>query len=315
MEWRVKVGIQFVLARLPYGTNFNHWLQLVNQSYTPQRVRDRVLLNAEIVGRIAKFAALRRATIVEVGTGWELIGPLILSLFEPDAIYTFDLRRHLRFNIVRKVLRQIEAEIDKICALCDLDCAAAKRQVRRMADAPTLNDVLALAKIVYIAPGDAARTGLPDGSLDLFFSREVMEHLTEPVLLDILRESKRLLKPSGVAFHAIEPGDHYANAKAGLSRVNFLQYSERSWNFWVSNKLSYHNRWRARQFLDTFTTEGARILDIRSQTDSRDVELLKNGFRLHPKFSGFTPEELAVNYLEVVHRFEPEQNRARGSVA
>lgn len=303
MEWRVKVGIQFVLARLPCGTNLNHWLQIANRSYTPQRVRDRVLLNAEIVARVSRFVTLRNATIVEVGTGWELIGPLILSLFGPGAIYTFDLTRHLRYRIVRKVLQQIEAEIEAICAICQLDCIAAKRQVRQMADASTLDEVLSLAKITYLAPGDAARTGLPGGSVDLFFSREVFEHLAEPILLDIVRESRRLLKSSGVAFHAIEPGDHYAHVKAGLSRVNFLQYSDRSWNFWVNNKFSYHNRWRARHFLDTFMAEGARILDLRSQTDASDVELLKNGFHLAPKFSGLTPDELAVNYLEVVHRF------------
>jgi SAM-dependent methyltransferase len=303
MEWRFKVGIQFVLARLPGGTGLNHLLQIANRSFTPRKVRDRVLINAEIVSRISRFVPLRDSTIVDVGTGWELIAPLLLSLFRPRAIYSFDLARHLRLSVVRKVLEQIENEIKTICVLCELDPVEAKAKVEGWARARSLDDLLALANIVYLAPGDATSTALPGESVDLFFSREVLEHLTEPVLIDILRESKRLLKSSGVAFHAIEPGDHYANVKAGLSRVNFLQYSERTWNFWVNNRISYHNRWRARQFLDTFTAQGARVLDLQSRTDARDLDLLHHGFKLDSKFSGLTAEELAVNYIEVIHRF------------
>jgi SAM-dependent methyltransferase len=205
--------------------------------------------------------------------------------------------------VVRRVLEQIGSEIKTVCERCDLDPVEAEARVQGWIRARSLEDLLAQANIVYVAPGDATSTGLAEESIDLFFSREVLEHLTEPVLIDILRESKRLLKPSGVAFHAIDPGDHYANVKAGLSRVNFLQYSDRAWNFWVNNKISYHNRWRARQFLDTFTAQGARVLDLQSRTDARDLELLHQGFKLDPKFSGLTAEELAVNYVEIVHRF------------
>jgi hypothetical protein len=71
----------------------------------------------------------------------------------------------------------------------------------------------------------------------------------------------------------------------------------------VNNKISYHNRWRAKQFMEAFRREGATFLDVHTETDPCDIKLLKNGFHVAPKFSSLTPEELAVSYVEIVHRF------------
>jgi SAM-dependent methyltransferase len=303
MNWRLKVGIQFVLSHVPFGVQLNHLLQKANSRYTPDRMKAHVLKNAQMLAHLSKFVCLERATIVEVGTGWELVSPLVMSLFAPQVIYTYDHIRHLRFGITRKILEQLRTETAMICSLCNLDRVSVEKRVESLLEARELSELLERAGIVYVAPGDAANTGLPDKSVDLFFSCDTFEHLPEPILLAIVRESRRLLKTGGIAYHSIEPGDHYTYVDPSVSRIHFLKYSDRVWGFWVDNKISYHNRLREKQFLDTFQAEGATLLDVRSKVDPADIALLQNGFKPNRRFLHFTTEELATNYTEVVYRF------------
>jgi SAM-dependent methyltransferase len=53
----------------------------------------------------------------------------------------------------------------------------------------------AVADGIELHRGDMARTGLPDGSVDLIMSRAVLEHLEHP--LEVFREVQRILRPGG----------------------------------------------------------------------------------------------------------------------
>jgi SAM-dependent methyltransferase len=63
---------------------------------------------------------------------------------------------------------------------------------------------LSEANIVYLAPADAANTGLPDESVDYHISTTVFEHIPGADIERILKEAKRILKKDGVAIHFID---------------------------------------------------------------------------------------------------------------
>ena len=54
----------------------------------------------------------------------------------------------------------------------------------------------------YIAPGDAANTELPAGSVDIYFSHAVLEHVPDRVVHQLVQEARRVLKPGG-CFYAL----------------------------------------------------------------------------------------------------------------
>jgi hypothetical protein len=124
----------------------------------------------------------------------------------------------------------------------------------------------------------------------------------ENVINGLIIESKRILKKNGICFHAIGLHDHYADVNQKISKVNFLQYSEDMWNFFVKNKISYHNRLREREFLNLFKFHEAKILKINNELDQEDINILKK-IKIDKRFSGMTDQELAVYYTEIICSF------------
>jgi hypothetical protein len=296
MNWKAKVAVQFALAHLPFGETVNHRLQRILGRYTPETLRRRILARLPIFQRLMTHAALKDATVVEIGTGWELLDPLLMFVFGSKEIYTYDHVRHLRFAIPKTAIEQMGDLKDVLVA-----AGARRERLDTLQRLSALTDLLAAANIHYIAPGDAAATGLPAKSVDLFFSISVLEHVPTEVLFALIVESRRILKSSGVGFHIIDPGDHYADL--GVSKVNFLQYSDRTWDFWVQNKISYHNRLRAKQFIEAFKRQGASFKSIETKMEPQSLEVLNNGIPLQQRFADFTKEELAIHYCEIIHSF------------
>lgn len=305
IHWKTKVAIQFILARMPGGEAINHRLRLLNGRHATGELRENIAGRLIMFPRLQKQVSLRGATVVEVGSGWELLDPLLMFVFGAKRIYTYDRIRHARFAVVRHVVRELQTAAQSF-----VEAGADPLRLEALAKATNLKDLLALARIAYLAPGDASATGLPDSSVDLFFSVAVLEHVTPSALSAIVAECRRVLKPSGRSFHVIDPGDHYS--AHGVSRINFLQYSDRAWDFWVQNSISYHNRLRAREFLDAFSHGGLSLIYANAKTDAADLELLQNGFRLDRRFFHFSPEELAVSSIEVMHGIS--EKAAEGSV-
>jgi SAM-dependent methyltransferase len=274
ISWKTKIAIQWVLAQMPGGERINHALQHAHRRYTPERLRERVDELEKVCDYIAPYMSFAGADIVEVGTGWLLIAPLVMVRRGARRVHTYDHIRHMRKDLTARIAGTMG---------CDLEES--------------------MRHVEYHAPADAADSGLPDHSIDLFFTFNVLEHMPLDGIVALIRESKRLLRPGGVAYHAVGLGDHYAEFDGRLSRVNFLQYSDRWWNFWVQNHISYHNRLREKEFLAMFREQGAEILDVRSMIEQSDVAVIKNGQKLAERFRGMTPEELATHYMEVVYRF------------
>ncbi len=134
-----------------------------------------------------------------------------------------------------------------------------------MQAAPTLDAFLSCGGIDYHAPADAAKTTNPSGSVDVYFSYAVLEHVPEHVIDDMIKEAKRVL--SLVAFSL------RCRTARSLCRHEWRQQGQLSsvpewlWAALVKNKFSYHNRLRERDFLERLGAAGAIIVDVQSRTD------------------------------------------------
>lgn len=288
MIWRLKLLVQAVLGRLPGGEAINHQLQRLNaRRRGPSILANRALDLLRVVQELDSLHPIADAVVVEVGTGWDALPTLCLSGAGARHVHTYDHQHHLRHELA------VEASL-----------AAAKQwpSLQEVAASDTLERLLSRARVTYTAPGDATNTGLADQSVDIYFSYAVLEHVPPPVVTAILAEARRVLKPSGIFYALIGLHDHYNGFDRRVSKVNFLKYPDWLWGPLVNNNISYHNRLRERDFLESLASSGAETVKVASVIEPDDVERVK-AMKIDRRFHGYSPEELATTQTEITARW------------
>jgi SAM-dependent methyltransferase len=286
--WRLKILVQFILARLPGGEQVNYLFQQLRGSHSPSHVKERVLEIFSTLAAVGRVTNIEGSRVVEVGTGWDAIAPLALYLLGAKTTISYDHVAHLRLKRVRGTLDHMQACLGQLVSLTALSKSVLSERLALARSAPDLSSLLQRAGIIYKAPADATRTALTDASVDLIYSHAVMEHVPESAVRQLAEEARRILKPGGMAVHYIGLGDHHH--KCG---VNFLQYSPRWWKFWAHNRIFYHNRLREKQFVEIHLSLGGSVQVI-SHTIRQDDLLALKTMDVARAFSGMTHEELAV---------------------
>lgn len=154
--------------------------------------------------------------------------------------------------------------------------------------------------VAYCAPGDATRTGLASGEIDVVFSSSVLEHVPPGVITALHRESRRVLVPGGVFFHSVNCGDHYAYVDPGIGQLHYLRYSDREWALW-NNAFLYQNRLRAHELVEAAAIAGFDIiLDTAKARPERLRELAT--IPVHAQFSRIPPEKLCITTVDFLAR-------------
>jgi hypothetical protein len=239
---------------------------------------------------------------MEVGTGWGLDVPIGFFLCGAACIKTFDAHRHLRRRRVEQALEVIRAKRQQVThiflPLTNED--EISERLDKICRASTLNQLLNAAHIEYVAPADAASAGLDAGSIDVHFSHTVLEHIPEPALRGILIESCRVLSRNGIAFHHIDPSDHFSHADSRISKINFLRYSDEEWNRYAGNRFAYHNRLRLSDYLRLFEECGHRIIRSEIHCDEESLREIARGFPLDAKFRGHSAESLSASVILLI---------------
>jgi SAM-dependent methyltransferase len=127
---------------------------------------------------------------------------------------------------------------------------------------------------------------------------EVLEHVPQESILQLLREWKRILRPGGLMSHTINLADHFSNFDKEISPVNFLRFRERTWAGLCSG-LAYCNRLRECQYLQMFSDAGFSILNVESTLDRGAMESL-SAIPVAREFEGMSPAQLAVTRSLIV---------------
>ena len=307
MNWKLKAAVQRGCAALPWGQE--------DAYYLVQRVFGDVQRNPHPLSMLEECAKLVKRVheagltvegkrMMEVGTGRRLDMPIGFYLAGAASTITFDLHRYLKPALVMGGVDEIRRNRERVRGYFApvTEPAGLDRRLEAVCSVRTFADLLALAHLDYRAPGDAAATGLPAGSIDIQTSYTVFEHIPGPVLKAILMEANRVLAPDGVALHHIDPSDHFAHADAAISRINFLQFSPQQWEKLAGNQFAYHNRLRPDGYAEIYRQCGHEILQWTPKLDARCRKLLDNGFPLDAEFRGLPLDVLSTTVLHVLSR-------------
>jgi hypothetical protein len=105
-----------------------------------------------------------------------------------------------------------------------------------------------------------------------------------------------LLKPGALQVHLIDYSDHFARGDDGLSRFNFLTYSDDEWRPFNSS-FQYVNRLRHSEFLSLFREAGLTAIRIEADSVKPQQPVLD---RLASQFRTFEVDDLFTTRAMVV---------------
>lgn len=261
------------MARVPFGQSLRQlkrrWL-----GYAPDAENLRYTLDnfEQMKSEFDAGDSPFRGVVLEIGTGWFPVIPLMLSIEGAEHIYMTDLTRHMddiTFRATLEFLKKQRPDLEKLSSVYSLD------------DIPAS----------YLAPFDASQ--VPDQSVDLVISRTVLEHVPRDDIADFLSSLRPKLAPGGHMIHLVDNSDHLEFNDKAVSRVNFLTWSERKHsliNFLIKGG---ENRLRHHEYPAIFAQAGFDVVKERAFVDKPTLDVI-DSLELEAPFSGMTPQQLAT---------------------
>lgn len=247
MNWKIKAIIQKFLALSPVGDQLNHKLVTFNKEYhknvTTYQTHETIRKF-----RYCDFDAITSKNALEIGTGYSLISSVVLSLLGFNKIVTVDITKDIHFTSFRKQFSYLIQS--SLLELVYQNSVYTKEEIdtkiRSVAQTKNLKEVCSFLNIVYIAPYSFEEIENISSEYDYIFSQVVLEHVTPEILEVLFKKIKSLLTTNGYSVHTINFIDHFANPglfqDKSISEFNFLQFSDKYWDFWAGNSIAYTNR-------------------------------------------------------------------------
>lgn len=307
MNWKLKARIQRFCGALPFGSEATYYA--LQRNLGSLRTPPDPMILFEAATRLVQVLEehgrpVAGASVFEVGTGRKLDVPLAMYLCGAREVYTIDLHPYLKSELVMGAVASLRPRREQVIELFEglTDRPGLEQRLDALLEAQDFETLKRTAGIHYVAPGDAAATDLPDGSIDIHLSYTVFEHIPGPVLAAILRESSRLLSPDGLALHHIDPSDHFAHEDSSITMINFLQFTDAEWEKLAGNQFAYHNRLRVDDFYKIYENVDHQVVYSREFLNEPSLEEIRGGFPLAEQYRGIAPERLATTVVAVLSR-------------
>ena len=301
MRWLAKAALQRGMGAVPQGERLNYVFQRHVLRSLPagesvfRRKFSRALQHLGAYEEHGPGAPREEAVFYEFGAGWDLAIPVAFATLGVGRQVLVDIRPSVRLELVNDSLAALERLRPELEA-------EAGRELRAFGGAlDSLDELGPRLGIRYLAPCDARDTGLDEASIDFVSSTDTCEHIPGEDLAAIFRECRRLLRPGGAFSCRIDLQDHYAYFDRGLSRYNFLRFSDRSWRL-VNSPLHHQNRLRSPDYLRLVRHAGLELVSETPSGPSAEGLAELSGLPLAERFRGYTPEELGVTILSFVAR-------------
>lgn len=291
MNWKLKAAIFRVLGLMPFGDEVLLRLQKTITREVPRKasvLHDLLIASKRLLAyfRTNGGAIHGETRFLEIGAGRDLAVALALRLQGVPRITCIDINRLARLDLIQHAANYLAPKT-----------GTAVPRLRTWQD---LRDF----GIDYVAPGDIQPMAARGERANCFYSIDVLEHIPVDALFRTIRGSSSLLGYGGISIHAVDYSDHYARSQAGLSRFNFLTYSDAQWKRY-NPSLHYVNRLRHSQLVRLFTDAGFDVLCEELTVNTPEANIIVS---LADQFRGLEPADLFTQQAWLVcrHRNSPE---------
>lgn len=273
MDWRVKASIQKVLSMSRIGDKLNHLgSRLMNPNYMAQKIGYHISEGLTHYKRLKQcgYEISGNDVLLELGTGYAILESLTMILLGAKRVITVDITQDVKYEESMRYLRMFADEhVREIAAYSRYTEQRIWEILDGLKSSRDLGDFLARAGITYIAPYTGSDLDPYAGEISVCYSQVVLEHVPEPVMLDLFTRSKTFMAECGYHSHIVNLTDHFRNPgffrDDNITDVNFLKYSDKYWDAWCGNDIAYVNRLRFPFYIDMFNKLGFEILDVDKQ--------------------------------------------------
>jgi SAM-dependent methyltransferase len=285
--WQVQLATGLVKAALPFRDDFRRMVRKV-RPYRANRGNTYQALEQGLrqVRLLRDAGANLSGTVLELGSGWLPVVPLLFYLAGAERLLLTDIQRLMDERTVEEAKRTLRESATKVADKLGL----AEGEVRARLDRPFPHD--------YFVPWNPR--DLADGSVDVVISRTVLEHIPPDVLEGYMPEFARILRPGGMMCHVIDNSDHWEHHDKSISRLHFLRYEEGLlWRTLCVRR--YQNRLRHSDYMNLFERHGFVPLFVEAEPDARSMDAVKS-LPLASPFRGRDAADLAILTSTVVLR-------------
>lgn len=303
-KWKLKAIVQKTISFLPFGHKINY----IFQKYVTKGVHlsneyfyDRLEHARNHLNNFKKYSSKTIAqSSLEIGTGWYPIVPICFFLSGTDKIYSVDISFLTSKDKIHSTLEKfVESyqlgHLSKYINFIPARIEALKNIIESY-DNLSLEEILQNLNIIYLIE-DARKLPLPDNSIDLINSNNTFEHIYPDILVQILKEFKRVVKKEvGVMSHFIDMSDHFAHFDKSINIYNFLQFSDNQWK-WIDNSIQPQNRMRIYDYKNIYAELAIPIL-VESFRKG-NVDELKT-ISLSKKYLNIPLDEIAISHCHIV---------------
>ena len=307
-KWVIKAVVQKTISYFPWAYRINYFFQkhvTGGVSLTDEHFGLKLQHARDHYHSLQKYGGENpHRTILELGTGWYPVVPILFFLTSAGKVKSVDIRKWMTRNTMQTTLLKYldwkergllddmlpHMNQSKWEQLFDVVNNPSQYSMER------INSMIGLTTLI----GDARNLELDDDSVDFICSNNTFEHIPEEILRGILIEFSRVQKPGGMMNHFIDMSDHFAHFDHSITIYNFLKYSRKKWRI-VDNNIQPQNRLRLRDYLDMYHDLGIPASELIPRKGSTE-ELGR--VKVHSEFSGYSAEELAVSHTYIISCFE-----------
>jgi len=292
MRWQLKLVKNYIFALLPFPTT----VRSIKRKFFPypttidEWTLEQGLRQIEML-RAAGYA-VEGKIVLELGTGWKPLIPLLFMLAGARRVVLIDSQRLLDLRLVRGIARELSAYKDMLAARLGTSPATIAGKLE-FDESFSLDELFKKFGLVYLAPYDARTSELGDQTIDIVTSRAVLEHVPPEILRSLFMEFHRVLKDGGAMCHVIDNSDHWEHGDKRISKLHFLKYPESIWRVFTINKLDYQNRLRHFEYLGLLKDYGFDLALDWSKPDHEAMQSLET-LTLCKRYSNVPFEDLAV---------------------
>ena len=256
LPWWLKIFVKIILSRFPikYSTwrsfsLFSHSAPNANESATALKVIERYLSIARQYMSIEKGY-----NCLELGPGDSIITSLAAKKKGAEQYWLVDTNKFACTDL-------------KHLVDTSLDMGSIHDNYNNFY---STEDFLKYNKIEYRTEGLQSYTEIPSSSVDLVWSKSVLEHIHIEKFESTLKELHRILKHKSVAVHSIDFRDHLS------SSINNLRFNKTIWESYLfRNSGFYTNRLRPSQIIALFSKNRFEVSIFR-QDYNNQVSLPRN---------------------------------------
>lgn len=297
-RWQARIAANSLKACVPFQTELRK-LKFTIRPPVPGRHHDLVL-----DGILQQIAMITRAggriagaRVLEIGSGWIPVAPLIYRLAGAREIILSDQHRLLHPRSVEAAVSFLRARSDRLVRELGIDPA----RVSEVLDVPLqggIDRILEALGLVYVVPLNADTL---QGGIDLAYSHTVLEHIPPDALAQIFALVHDRLTLGGLFCNGIDNSDHRRCYDEDIPLVDFLRYSEFGWKLLCINPQDYTNRLRHSDYVALLDRAGFRVMDSQVYVASGALGSIEPE-NLPERFRGKTPEDLCTTWSLMLAR-------------